>query len=116
MRAKSGIEIKTPEQIEAMRRAGLVGGRTLRVLREAVRPGISTADLDELAAREIRGAGATPSLLNYHGYPANICTSPKEVIVHGIPPPDAILGAGDIISIACGAIVDGCHGDAAITV
>ena len=116
MRAKSGIEIKTPEQIEAMRRAGLVVGRTLRILREAVRPGISTADLDELAAREIRGAGATPSFLNYHGYPATICTSPNEVIVHGIPSPDTRLAEGDIISIDCGAIVDGWHGDAAITV
>jgi methionyl aminopeptidase len=86
------------------------------VLREAVKPGISTADLDELAAREIRGAGATPSFLNYHGYPAVICTSPNEVIVHGIPRPDAILHEGDIVSIDCGAIVDGWHGDAAITV
>jgi methionyl aminopeptidase len=116
MRAKSGIEIKTPEQIAAMRRAGLVVARTLQVLREAVKPGISTADLDALAAREIRGAGATPSFLNYHGYPGVICTSPNEVIVHGIPGPDTVLGEGDIISIDCGAIVDGWHGDAAITV
>jgi methionyl aminopeptidase len=116
MRAKSGIEIKTPEQIAAMRRAGLVVARTLRVLREAVQPGISTADLDELAAREIRGAGATPSFLGYHGYPATICTSPNEVIVHGIPSPEARLREGDIISIDCGAIVDGWHGDAAVTV
>ena len=116
MRAKSGIEIKTPEQIAAMRRAGLVVARTLRVLREAVKPGISTADLDALAAREIRGAGATPSFLNYHGYPGVICTSPNEVIVHGIPSPGTVLGEGDIISIDCGAIVDGWHGDAAITV
>jgi methionyl aminopeptidase len=116
MRAKSGIEIKTPEEIAAMRRAGLVVAHTLRVLREAVKPGISTADLDALAAREIRGAGATPSFLNYHGYPGVICTSPNEVIVHGIPGPDTVLGEGDIISIDCGAIVDGWHGDAAITV
>jgi methionyl aminopeptidase len=116
MRAKSEIEIKTPEQIAAMRRAGLVVARTLRVLQEAVKPGISTGDLDALAAREIRGAGATPSFLNYHGYPAVICTSPNEVIVHGIPGPDTVLGEGDIISIDCGAIVDGWHGDAAITV
>jgi methionyl aminopeptidase len=116
MRAKSEIEIKTPEQVAAMRRAGLVVARTLRVLREAVRPGISTADLDELAEREIRGAGATPSFLGYHGYPATICTSPNEVIVHGIPSPDAKLGDGDVLSIDCGAIVDGWHGDAAVTV
>src|ERR1700679_301477 len=116
MRAKSGIEIKTPEQIEAMRRAGLVVGRTLEMLRDACQPGISTADLDALAEREIRGAGATPSFLGYHGYPGTICTSPNEVIVHGIPRPDAVLHEGDIISIDCGAIVDGWHGDAAITV
>jgi methionyl aminopeptidase len=116
VRAKPGIEIKTPEQIQAMRQAGLVVARTLRVLREAVKPGLSTADLDELATREIRAAGATPSFLNYHGYPAVICTSPNEVIVHGIPRPDAILHEGDIVSIDCGAIVDGWHGDAAITV
>jgi methionyl aminopeptidase len=116
MRARSGIEIKTPEQIAAMRRAGLVVARTLRVLQEAVRPGISTADLDELAEREIRGAGATPSFLGYHGFPATICTSPNEVIVHGIPGPETTLHDGDIISIDCGAIVDGWHGDAAVTV
>ncbi len=116
MRAKSGIEIKSPEQIEAMRRAGLVVARALRVLQEAVRPGITTADLDQLAEREIRGAGATPSFLGYHGYPGTICTSPNEVIVHGIPSPDTKLQAGDIISIDCGAIVDGWHGDAAVTV
>ncbi len=116
MRAKSGIEIKTPEQILSMREAGLVVARTLEVLRAAVRPGISTADLDELAEREIRGAGATPSFKGYQGYPASICTSVNEVIVHGIPRPDRVLRESDIISIDCGAIVDGWHGDAALTV
>jgi methionyl aminopeptidase len=116
MRPKSGIEIKSPEQILAMRKAGLVVARTLEVLRAAVRPGVSTADLDKLAEREIRGAGATPSFKGYHGYPASICTSVNQVIVHGIPRPDTVLRAGDIISIDCGAIVDGWHGDAALTV
>ena len=116
MRAKSGIEIKTPEQIAAMRRAGLVVAHTLRTLRDAVQPGVSTANLDELAEREIRGAGATPSFKGYHGYPASVCTSVNEVIVHGIPRPDTILHEGDILSIDCGAIVDGWHGDAAVTV
>ncbi len=116
MRAKSGIEVKTPAQILSMRKAGLVVARTLEVLRAAVRPGISTTDLDELAEREIRGAGATPSFKGYHGYPASVCTSVNEVIVHGIPRPDTVLHEGDIISIDCGAIVDGWHGDAALTV
>src|SRR6202012_4529450 len=107
---------KPPEQTQAMHRSGLVVAHTLRVLREAVKPGLSTADLNDLAVREIEGAGATPSFLNYHGYPGVICTSPNEVIVHGIPRPDAVLAEGDIISIDCGAIVDGWHGDAAITV
>jgi methionine aminopeptidase type I len=110
------IEIKTPEQIAVMREAGLVVARTLRVLAAAVRPGVTTAELDAIAEAEIRGAGATPSFKGYHGYPATICTSVNEEIVHGIPSPRRSLAAGDIISIDCGAIVGGWHGDAALTV
>jgi methionyl aminopeptidase len=109
------IEVKSPAQIALMRSAGLVVARTLRILSEAVRPGITTGELDEIAEREIRRAGAVPSFLGYHGYPATICTSVNEEVVHGIPGPRR-LDAGDIISIDCGAIVDGWHGDAAITV
>jgi methionyl aminopeptidase len=110
------IEIKSPEQIELMRAAGLVVARTLRTLAEAIGPGVSTAELDALAEEEIRGAGATPSFKGYHGYPASICTSVNEQIVHGIPSQERRLAEGDIISIDCGAILDGWHGDAAITV
>jgi methionyl aminopeptidase len=110
------IEIKTPEQIKMMREAGLVVARTLRVLAAAVRPGVTTAELDAIAEAEIRGAGATPSFKGYHGYPATICTSVNEEIVHGIPSPRRSLADGDIISIDCGAIVGGWHGDAALTV
>ena len=110
------IEIKTPEQIAVMREAGLVVARTLRVLAAAVRPGITTAELDALAEAEIRAAGATPSFKGYHGYPATICTSVNEEIVHGIPSPQRSLREGDIVSIDCGAIVGGWHGDAAVTV
>ena len=110
------IEIKTPEQFARMREAGLVVANTLRVLAEAVRPGISTADLDAIAEREIRGAGAVPSFLGYYGYPATICTSVNEEIVHGIPSENRRLNPGDVISIDCGAIVDGWHGDAALSV
>src|SRR2546429_8624239 len=109
------IEIKTPDQIVAMREAGLVVARTLRVLADAVRPGITTAELDAIAEAEIRAAGATPSFKGYHGYPATICTSVNEEIVHGIPSPRRSLHEGDIISIDCGAIVGGWHGDAALT-
>jgi methionyl aminopeptidase len=115
-RGGMSIEVKTPEQIAAMRPAGLVVARTLRVLADAVRPGVTTADLDALAEAEIRAAGATPSFKGYHGYPATICTSVNEEIVHGIPSPRRSLREGDIISIDCGAIVGGWHGDAAVTV
>ena len=110
------IEIKTPEQLAVMREAGLVVGGTLSLLAAAVRPGVTTAELDELAEAEIRNAGATPSFKGYHGYPAVICTSVNEEIVHGIPSPRRTLRDGDIISIDCGAIVRGWHGDAALTV
>jgi methionyl aminopeptidase len=109
------IEIKSPEQVARMREAGLVVARTLRVLADAVRPGITTAELDAIAAREIRLAGAVPSFLGYFGYPATICTSVNEEIVHGIPSQSRRLESGDIISIDCGAILNGWHGDAAIS-
>jgi methionyl aminopeptidase len=116
MRRKAGIQVKTPDQLARMREAGLVVARTLKVLADAVAPGITTAELDAIAEREIRGAGAVPSFLGYHGYPASICTSVNEQIVHGIPDPAQRLRDGDIISIDCGAILDGWHGDAALTV
>jgi len=110
------IEIKTPEQFGLMREAGLIVARALAVATAAVRPGVSTAELDALAEDEIRGAGAVPSFLGYHGYPATLCTSVNNEIVHGIPKPDRTLADGDIISIDCGAILGGWHGDAAVTV
>lgn len=110
-----GIEIKTREQILAMRPAGLVVGRTLALLRDAVRPGISTGELDAIGEDHIRSSGAVPSFKGYHGFTGSICASVNEEIVHGIPG-GRVLAEGDIISIDCGAIVDGWHGDAAITV
>ena len=115
-RSALSIQIKTPEEFAVMREAGLVVAHTLEVVAAAVRPGVTTADLDAIAEREIRAAGATPSFLGYHGYPATICTSVNEEIVHGIPNPERRLREGDIISIDCGAIVGGWHGDAARTV
>jgi methionyl aminopeptidase len=115
-RREWSIEVKTPAQLARMRAAGLVVADALRAAVAAVEPGISTAELDAIAARRIREAGARPSFLGYHGYPATICTSVNEQVVHGIPSPDAILAAGDLISVDCGAIVDGWHGDAAVTV
>ena len=112
-----GIEIKTPEQIEIMRKAGLVVGRTLELLRETVRPGVTTGELDAIAEDNIRSSGATPSFLGYSvpPFPASICTSVNDEIVHGIPG-ERVLRPGDVVSIDCGAIVDGWHGDAALTV
>ena len=110
------IQVKTPGQVAIMREAGLVVARTLEAVAAAVRPGVTTAELDALAEQGIRAAGATPSFLGYHGYPATICTSVNDEIVHGIPSPARRLNEGDIISIDCGAIVGGWHGDAAVTV
>ena len=112
-----GVEIKTPEQIEVMRKAGLVVGRTLETLRDAVRPGITTGELDAIAEDSIRSAGAVPSFKGYSHppFPASICASVNDEVVHGIPG-TRVLAEGDVISIDCGAIVDGWHGDAATTV
>jgi methionyl aminopeptidase len=113
---KPVIQIKSRDQLALMREAGLVVGRTLQRLTEEVRPGITTAELDAIAEESIRSADATPSFKGYHGFPASICTSINEEIVHGIPKADKVLREGDIISIDCGAIVDGWHGDSAVTV
>jgi len=110
-----GIEIKTPEQIATMRAAGLVVGETLELLRSTARAGMTTGDLDAVAHEHIRSRGATSNFLGYHGFTGVICTSVNDEVVHGIPGA-RVLHDGDIISIDCGAIVDGWHGDAAITV
>ena len=109
------IQIKNEAQVAQMREAGLVVARTLEALRAAVAPGVSTADLDALAERSIRDAGALPSFKGYLGFPASICASVNDEIVHGIPGPK-VLREGDVVSIDCGAIVAGWHGDAAVTV
>lgn len=110
------IQPKRDDEIATMRAAGLVVGRTLATLRDAVGPGVTTADLDAIAEDSIRDAGAVPSFKGYCGFPATVCTSVNEEIVHGIPRSSKRLRSGDVISIDCGAIVDGWHGDAAITV
>lgn len=109
-----GVEIKTPEQIDGMRRAGLVVGETLELLAKHVAPGVTTRELDGIAEDNIRGSGATPSFLGYHGFTGSICVSVNDEVVHGIPG-DRLLATGDVVSIDCGAIVDGWHGDAAFT-
>jgi methionyl aminopeptidase len=110
------IQLKNPDQIATMREAGLVVARALAAMRDAVAPGVSTAELDEIARDVLADAGATSSFLGYHGYPAVICASVNDRVVHGIPSPAEKLAEGDLISIDFGAIVDGWHGDSAITV
>jgi methionyl aminopeptidase len=110
------IEIKTTAELAAMRAAGVVVARALALLAAAVRPGISTGELDDLAEQTIRDAGAVPSFKGYHGFPASICASVNDQVVHGIPSRSQMLADGDLISIDCGAILNGWHGDAAITV
>ena len=116
-----GIEIKTPEQVALMRRAGLVVAHALEAVRETVAPGVTTAELDAVAHDTIRSHGATSNFLHYGaepgvpGFPGVICASVNDEVVHGIPG-SRELRKGDVVSIDCGAIVDGWHGDAAVTV
>jgi methionyl aminopeptidase len=110
-----GVEIKTPEQIALMREAGIVVGETLDLLRRTVAAGMTTGELDAVAQDHIRSRGATPSFLGYHGFPGTLCVSVNDEVVHGIPG-DRVINDGDVVSIDCGAIVEGWHGDAAITV
>jgi len=105
---------RTPDELARMRRAGQVVAEMHERTREAIRPGATTADLDRIAREVLDNRGARSNFLNYHGFPAVICTSPNDMIVHGIPGAYR-LQEGDIISIDCGAIIEGYHGDAAYT-
>ena len=109
------IELKNLDQLKTMRRAGLLVGETLQLLRETIKPGMTTSALDAVAAANIKRGGGKSNFLGYHGYPATICVSINEEIVHGIPG-DRVILEGDIVSIDCGAIIDGWHGDAAFSI
>jgi methionyl aminopeptidase len=115
IKREPAIQVKTQAQLDIMREAGLLVGRTLATLSAAARPGVTTAELDVIAEREITSAGGVPSFKGYHDYPATICTSVNAEIVHGIPSEAAVLRDGDVLSIDCGAIVRGWHADAAVT-
>ena len=110
------IQIKTPHEIELMRGAGLVVAKAISAVRAAVAPGVTTGELDAIAEDTIRSAGAIPSFLGYHGFTGSICASINDEVVHGIPDPHRALAEGDNISIDCGAILQGWHGDSAVTV
>jgi methionyl aminopeptidase len=109
------IERKSKAQLDAMRAAGQLVAQTLAVVSEHVKPGVSTLELDAIAEQTIRDAGGVPSFLGYHGFPASICASVNEQIVHGIPSAGQILSDGDLLSVDCGAILAGWHGDSAVT-
>ena len=112
---------KSPAEVETMAKAGRVVARMHENVRDAIRPGVSTADLDEIAENEVRRSGAIPSFKGYggfaarRGFPATLCISLNDEIVHGIPSPDRILREGDLVKIDAGAIVEGYHGDSAAT-
>ena len=106
---------KSTREVEKMMAAGAVVAKAHEVVAEAVRPGVTTLELDQLAERVITGEGATPSFKGYRGFPASLCTSVNDEIVHGIPSRDRRLVEGDLLKVDCGAIVDGYHGDSAVT-
>ncbi len=117
MLGRDRIQYKTADQVRRMRRAGLVVADALDAVRSAVTPGVTTKELDAVAEDVIRSAGATPSFVGYGHppFPASTCISVNDEIVHGIPGP-RVLEAGDVVSVDCGAILDGWHGDSAFTV
>ena len=110
------VTIKSQREIELMRHAGKLLGQTLKQLEEAVRPGMSTWELNQIGEEIIRGYGCIPSFLNYNGYPASICISLNDEVVHGIPRKDFIIQEGDIVRMDAGLIYQGYHADAARTV
>ncbi len=108
--------LKSQEEIEKMRRAGRVVREVLELVRSHVRPGATTLDLEKVAEAKITELGAKPAFKGYHGYPCVLCTSVNSEVVHGIPSKKRVLREGDIVSVDCGAVVDGYFGDAAITI
>ncbi|KUH68004.1 methionine aminopeptidase [Mycolicibacterium novocastrense] len=115
LRGRKVVPQRTPGELDAMAVAGALVASALAAVRQAAAPGVSTSALDEVAESVIRDGGGVPSFLGYHGYPASICASVNDRVVHGIPSAEEILAPGDLVSIDCGAIVDGWHGDSAIT-
>ena len=115
LRSRRVVPQRSPGELDAMGAAGALVAAALQAVRAAAVSGTSTLSLDEIAESVIREAGAIPSFLGYHGYPASICASVNDRVVHGIPSGAEMLAPGDLVSIDCGAVLDGWHGDAAIT-
>jgi methionyl aminopeptidase len=115
LRVRKVVPQRSAGELDAMAAAGAVVAAALRAVRAAAVTGTSTLGLDEIAESVIRDAGAVPSFLGYHGYPASICASVNDRVVHGIPSSAETLAPGDLVSIDCGAVLDGWHGDSAVT-
>lgn len=111
-----GIETKSPQEIDIMRQAGKIVATVLKEISELVQPGMTTADLDAHAEQRIRAMGATPSFKGYHGFPASICASINNEVVHGIPNPRKVIHRGDVLKVDTGAYYQGFHGDSCITI
>src|SRR6201992_2773047 len=110
------IVIKTGKEVEKMRRAGGIVREVLHAVRAMVKPGATTLDLEKVAETMIEDAGAKPAFKGYHGFPCVLCTSLNDQVVHGIPSAKTVLREGDILSVDCGAVIDGYYGDSAITI
>ncbi|MEB3281876.1 MAG: type I methionyl aminopeptidase [Lyngbya sp.] len=113
---RRGIHIKSPEEIEIMRQASKIVATTLKEIAAKVQPGMTTADLDAIAEKRIREMGATPSFKGYYGFPASICSSINNEVVHGIPSRRKVIRAGDVLKVDTGAYYQGFHGDSCITI
>ena len=115
LRGRKVVAQRSPGELDAMAAAGALVAAALEAVRQAAAPGVSTLELDAVAESVIRDGGGVPSFLGYHGFPASICSSVNDRVVHGIPSATEKLAAGDLVSIDCGAILDGWHGDSALT-
>ncbi len=115
LRGRRVVAQRSAGELDAMAAAGALVAAALKAVHQAAAPGVSTLELDAVAESVIRGGGAVPSFLGYHGFPATICSSVNDRVVHGIPSATEKLSAGDLVSIDCGAILDGWHGDSAFT-
>jgi methionyl aminopeptidase len=113
---RRGIEVKSPREIEIMRQSAKIVATVLKEISELVKPGMTTADLDAYAEQRIREMGATPSFKGYHGFPASICSSINNEVVHGIPSHKKVIRSGDVLKVDTGAYYEGFHGDSCITI
>ncbi len=114
--ARDRIELRTPDDLVRIRAACAIVREVLDEVARAASPGVSTAELDRLALSRTRALGAAPAFLGYHGYPASLCVSVNDEVVHGIPSPSRVLADGDVVGLDFGAVLDGWYGDAAVTV